>query len=94
MRSQTQYKKPPVQQPLPNIPFQMNVPPPDIERVPEDLLNILIQQQQNQKQQINHNGFGSSSQVEINLKCIFIIYTKFKICITGTITFRWCWLIR
>lgn len=45
----------------------MNVPPPEIgNRVPEDLLNMLIQQQQTQKQQINHNGFGNSSQVNIN----------------------------
>lgn len=70
MRSQTQYKKPAIQQqqPPPNIPLQMNVPPPDIgNRVPEDLLNILIQQQQSQKQQINHNGFGNPSQVSFNL---------------------------
>lgn len=62
MRSQT-YKKSPIQQP-PNIPLQMNVPPPEIgSRVPDDLLNILIQQQ-TQKQQINnHNGFGNHSQV-------------------------------
>lgn len=46
----------------------MNVPPPEIgNRVPDDLLNILIQQQQNQKQQINHNGFGNPSQVNLNL---------------------------
>lgn len=46
----------------------MNVPPPEIgNRVPDDLLNILIQQQQNQKQQINHNGFGNLSQVNLNL---------------------------
>lgn len=45
----------------------MNVPPPDIgNRVPDDLLNILIQQQQTQKQQINHNGFGNPSQVGLN----------------------------
>lgn len=45
----------------------MNVPPPEIgSRVPDDLLNILIQQQQTQKQQINHNGFGNSSQVCYN----------------------------
>lgn len=69
LRSQVQYKKsaiqqpPPIQQPLPNIPLQMNVPPPEIgTRVPDDLLNILIQQQ-TQKQQINHNGFGNLSQV-------------------------------
>lgn len=63
MRSQT-YKKLPIQQPPPNIPLQMNVPPPEIgSRVPDDLLNILIQQQ-TQKQQINnHNGFGNHSQV-------------------------------
>jgi len=48
--------------------MQMNVPPPEIgNRVPDDLLNILIQQQQNQKQQINHNGFGNQSQVNLNL---------------------------
>lgn len=71
LRSQTQYKKPtvqqppPIQQPPPNIPLQMNVPPPEIGNrgVPDDLLNILIQQQQTQKQQINHNGFGNQSQV-------------------------------
>lgn len=70
MRSLTQYKKsniqqqPSIQQPPPNIPLQMNVPPPEIgNRVPDDLLNILIQQQQTQKQQINHNGFGTQSQV-------------------------------
>jgi len=74
LRSQIQYKKPTIQQPSPiqqsspNIPLQMNVPPPEIgNRVPDDLLNILIQQQQNQKQQINHNGFANVSQVNLNL---------------------------
>jgi hypothetical protein len=72
LRSQTQYKKSSIQQPPPNIPLQMNVPPPEIgNRVPDDLLNILIQQQQTQKQQINHNGFGNSSQVSYNF-CIII----------------------
>lgn len=77
LRSQTQYKKSPIQQPPsiqqppPNISLQMNVPPPDIgSRVPDDLLNILIQQQQTQKQQINHNGFGNPSQVNFNIKII------------------------
>lgn len=70
MRSLSQYKKssvqqpPSIQQPPPNIPLQMNVPPPEIgNRVPDDLLNILIQQQQTQKQQNIHNGFGTQSQV-------------------------------
>jgi len=74
LRSQIQHKKPNIQQPSPiqqqpqNISLQMNVPPPEIgNRVPDDLLNILIQQQQNQKQQINHNGFGNLSQVNLNL---------------------------
>lgn len=73
LRSQTQPKKSTVQQPSPiqqsppNIPLQMNVPPPEIgNRVPDDLLNILIQQQ-NQKQQVNLNGFGNLSQVNFNL---------------------------
>lgn len=46
----------------------MNVPPPELgSRVPDDLLNMLIQQQQTQKQQINHNGFGNPTQVNLNL---------------------------
>lgn len=63
LRSYALYKKSTIQQPPPNIPLQMNVPPPEIgSRVPDDLLNILVQQ--TQKPQINnHNGFGNHSQV-------------------------------
>lgn len=66
LRSQSQFKKSatqqPLQQPPPNLSLSMNVPPPEIgNRVPDDLFNILIQQ--TQKHQINHNGFGNSSQV-------------------------------
>lgn len=66
----------------------MNVPPPEIgNRVPEDLLNMLIQQQQTQKQQINHNGFGNSSQVNIintskniiNTVILFISYISYNL---------------
>jgi len=70
----------------------MNVPPPKIgNRVPDDLLNILIQQQQNQKQQINHNGFGNPSQVNLNLLYKNIHLNKFKNYFLGSSTFRWQW---